>query len=169
MTEATEAEIEMIYIGACTLANGKQGARWISKEAFDECADEKQVDAMDLVKRVSSAYAKDTAKLRSIGTIYRTKGTIENKIVKTAQFGTTMRFVGRCDHPLIQAFEAEDFAAKEVERTRRASTHVKNDPLIMRDMQNAVARIRQLPMRQRVAIVDAIRSELLNRVLAARD
>lgn len=165
----TDTTFEMIYLGACTLADGKQGARWISKEAFDETADEKQVDAIELVRRVSSAFGKKTGTARSIGAIYTTTGTIENEIVKQANFGSNLKFVGRCEHPLIMAFEADDWNAREVDRSRKAANVVKNDPLITRDLNNTIARLRKLPTRQRLTVIDAIRSELLNRALHGRD
>jgi hypothetical protein len=165
----TDTTFEMIYLGACTLADGKQGARWISKEAFDETADEKQVDAIELVRRVSSAFGKKTATGRSIGGIYSTKGTIENKIVKTANFGSDLKIVGRCEHPLIMAFEADDWNAREADRSRKASNAIKNDPLITRELNNTVMKLRKLPVRQRLTVIDAIRSELLNRALHGRD
>jgi hypothetical protein len=165
MTEAKDNTINLIYLGACTLSNGKQGARWITCEAFDQCADDKSVDPVELVRRVASAFGKDTGKSRTIGAVYQTTGDVdENGNVTSARFGQ-MKFIDRVAHPVIEAFEAIDWHAREVDRNRRAENLVKGDPLILRDMQSTIARIRKLPMRQRVAVVDAIRSALLNEAL----
>lgn len=156
--------LEVVYLGGCTLQGNKAGNRWILKDALDTISSEKGVDAVELARRVSSAFGKKGTGGRVIGGVYRAKGEQDGDSLKSLNFGT-LQFIGRSSSPLIPAFEAADVNARETEYTSKAERAAKAEPVFMRDMNRTLETLRKMPYRQALSCIDAISAELRRQVL----
>jgi hypothetical protein len=153
MTEQTEMEV--VYLGRAILQGNKPGTRWILKSTLDATqADESSV------RRVASIFSGKAKALWSPGSVYQTRATSEGDSLNSMSF-SHLKFVGRSDHPTVPAFEAAEINMASADRARKAERDVKANPVILRELNQTAAMLRKMPFRQRMAAVDAIRSELM--------
>lgn len=165
MTEVTKQDTsttrEVLYLGACTLSTKKPGARWILRDALDKI-DPKELSAAEIAFRVASAYSASTAKGRDIGSIYSVECEVDGDKIMSMRFGT-MRWVGQSDNPLVMGFKAADVNQRAANKLVAAERKAKENPLFMRGLDHTVAMLKQMPYRQRMATIDAIRNILIDR------